>query len=92
MQSKLCTKVPTFFFQNIHIEKRVLKPLQRLLETFHGPTRLIQKRQDKHIDFSACTQRSEKNKDPSKIKMVSHYLLTWNLIQFSFPPSIIATR
>ena len=28
------------------------------------------KRQDKHIDFSACTQRAEKNKDPSKNKMV----------------------
>ena len=28
------------------------------------------KRQDKHIDFSASTQRAEKNKDPSKNKMV----------------------
>ena len=58
------------FFQNFHVDKRVIKPLQTLLESFQGPTRLIMKRQDKHIDFSACTQRAEKNKDPSKNKMV----------------------
>ena len=58
------------FFQNFHVDKRVIKPLQTLLESFQGPTRLIMKRQDKHIDFSASTQRAEKNKDPSKNKMV----------------------
>ena len=52
------------------MDKRVIKPLQQLLETFQGPTRLITKRQDKHLDFSACAQRAEKNKDPTKNKSV----------------------
>ena len=55
---------------NSYIEKRVIRPLQQLLETFQGPTRLITKRQDKHIDFSATAQRMEKNRDPTKTKMV----------------------
>ena len=57
-------------FQNSYIEKRVIRPLQQLLETFHGPNRLITKRQDKHIDFSASAQRAEKNRDPTKTKSV----------------------
>ena len=55
---------------NLYVDKRVIKPLHQLLETFQGPTRLITKRQDKHIDFSASTQKAEKNKDPTKDKMV----------------------
>ena len=61
------------------MDKRVIKPLQQLLETFQGPTRLITKRQDKHLDFSACAQRAEKNKDPTKNKSVSHYHTVRNL-------------
>ena len=67
---KLVSRKNFLFFQNFHVDKRVIKPLQTLLESFQGPTRLIMKRQDKHIDFSASTQRAEKNKDPSKNKMV----------------------
>ena len=57
------------------MEKRVIKPLQQMLETFKGPTRLITKRQDKHIDFSASLQRAEKNKDPTKTKQVNFQTL-----------------
>ena len=55
----------------MRLQKRVLKPLHALLETFTGPTRLIQKRQDKYLDYSASQQKSEKNKDPSRSKNVS---------------------
>ena len=49
----------------------MIRPLQGLLDCFHGPTRLIQKRQDKHLDYSASLQKKEKNKDPSKSKVAS---------------------
>ena len=62
------------------MDKRVIKPLQQLLETFQGPTRLITKRQDKHLDFSAFAQRAEKNKDPTKNKSVSHQNTIRNLL------------
>lgn len=57
-------------FQNQMLQDRVIKPLQSLLDCFHGPGRLIQKRQDKHLDYSAATQKKEKNKDPSKSRSV----------------------
>ena len=50
-----------------------MKPLQSLIETFNGPSRLIQKRQDKYLDYSASQQKAEKNKDPSKSKNVSNF-------------------
>ncbi len=49
----------------------MVKPLRQLLDTFQAPTRLIQKRQDKHLDYSASMTKSEKNKDPTKAKVVS---------------------
>ena len=58
-------------FQNQMLQTRVIRPLQGLLDCFHGPTRLIQKRQDKHLDYSASLQKKEKNKDPSKSKVAS---------------------
>ena len=61
------------------MDKRVIKPLQQLLETFQGPTRLITKRQDKHLDFSACAQRAEKNKDPTKNKSVRFIMANFQL-------------
>ena len=83
-----------FFFQNFHVDKRVIKPLQTLLESFQGPTRLIMKRQDKHIDFSASTQRAEKNKDPSKNRMVK-FLRNFNFY-YSYPimykPSLLCLK
>jgi hypothetical protein len=52
-------------------EIRVTKPLQMLLEAFQGPVKLIEKRQDKFLDYSASLQRCEKNKDSAKAKAVS---------------------
>ena len=63
--------IPPVLFQNQMLQTRVIKPLQGLLDCFHGPTRLIQKRQDKHLDYSASLQKKEKNKDPSKSKVAS---------------------
>ena len=51
----------------------MIRPSQQLLDTFQGPNRLITKRHDKHIDFSASLQRAEKNKDPTKTKSVSKF-------------------
>ena len=48
-----------------------MRPLQALLDTFAGPHKLILKRQDKHLDYSASMQKKEKNKDPSKAKTVT---------------------
>ena len=63
----------------------MIRPLQQLLETFQGPTRLITKRQDKHIDFSASAQRAEKNRDPNKDKMVCIYFLRkFNDVKFIY--------
>jgi len=52
------------------LESRVVRPLQRLLDTFHGPNRLVQKRGDKHLDYSASMQKAERNRDPGKAKTV----------------------
>ena len=35
----------------------LLRPLQQLLDTLTGPARLIQKRNDKLLDFAAASQR-----------------------------------
>ena len=48
-----------------------MKPLQQLLDAFHSPGRLIQKRTDKLLDYSASSQKAEKNKDASKNRIVS---------------------
>jgi hypothetical protein len=49
----------------------VVKPLQQLLDAFHSPGRLIQKRTDKLLDYSASSQKAEKNKETSKNRIVS---------------------
>ena len=49
---------------------RVVAPLLKLQETFGGPMRLVQKRNDKRLDFNASKQKSDKNHDPSKDKAV----------------------
>jgi hypothetical protein len=43
--------------QNTCLEERVLRPLQQLLDTLTGPARLIQKRNDKLLDYAAASQR-----------------------------------
>ena len=48
-----------------------MKPLQQLLDAFHSPGRLIQKRTDKLLDYSASSQKAEKNKETSKNRIVS---------------------
>ena len=58
-------------FQSVFLEDRVVKPLQQLLDAFHSPGRLIQKRTDKLLDYSASSQKAEKNKDTSKNRIVS---------------------
>ena len=49
----------------------MVKPLQQLLDAFHSPGRLIQKRTDKLLDYSASSQKAEKNKETSKNRIVS---------------------
>ena len=60
-----------YHFQNTMLEFRVTKPLQSLLATCQGPSKLITKRQDKHLDYSTSRQKYEKNKDPMRAKPVS---------------------
>ena len=59
----------------------MLKPLRSLLDTFLGPSRLIQKRQDKHLDYSASQQKAEKNKDSSRIKNVG---VLYEALEFNY--------
>eukprot|EP00094_Tigriopus_californicus_P005635 TCALIF_05432-PA protein Name:"Similar to DNMBP Dynamin-binding protein (Homo sapiens)" AED:0.05 eAED:0.05 QI:0/0.53/0.43/1/0.8/0.87/16/1294/2068 len=61
--------ISTYWNQyNLLLETRVMKPLQSLLDSFQGPFKLIQKRQDKHLDYTASLQKYEKNKDPLRSK------------------------
>ena len=68
IQSRLCKCVCS---QTKKLGKRVVNPLRGLSEMFQGPSRLVQKRNDKQLDFSAIQQKAEKNRDPSKSKAVS---------------------
>ncbi|XP_069693498.1 dynamin-binding protein-like isoform X2 [Periplaneta americana] len=45
------------------IEKRVLFPLNTLMDLFQGPQILIQKRHDKLLDYDGCCAKAEKNKE-----------------------------
>eukprot|EP00095_Tigriopus_kingsejongensis_P009498 maker-scaffold1595_size34508-snap-gene-0.8 protein:Tk09498 transcript:maker-scaffold1595_size34508-snap-gene-0.8-mRNA-1 annotation:"dynamin-binding protein" len=54
--------------RNGMLDSRVIKPLQCLLDKFLGPLKLIQKRQDKHLDYTATLQKYEKNRDPMRSK------------------------
>ena len=86
---------------NSYIEKRVIWPLQQLLETFQGLTRLITKRQDKQIDFSATAQWMEKKSRPyenkiSMFKIFKHLMnkqiLLDPLLKFLNKTSLANTR
>lgn len=59
---------------SVFLENRVVKPLQQLLDTFHSPGRLIQKRTDKLLDYSASSQKADKNKDPTKTRILAEEL------------------
>ncbi|KAJ9579096.1 hypothetical protein L9F63_024802, partial [Diploptera punctata] len=45
------------------VEKKVLAPLNVLVELFEGPAILIQKRHDKLLDYDGCCAKAEKNKE-----------------------------
>ena len=50
------------------LEVNVVSFLRQLLSKFHGPSKLIDKRRDKLLDFVATTKRLESNKDMFKTK------------------------
>lgn len=50
------------------IDKRVLNVIKQLLQMFHGPHNLIQKRHDKLLDYDAYESRLKGTKDANKIK------------------------
>ncbi|GFR28534.1 dynamin-binding protein [Trichonephila clavata] len=52
------------------IERSINSPLKLLLQSFRGPTNLIQKRYDKLLDYESASSKMEKNKDVTKIKML----------------------
>ncbi|KAG8196563.1 hypothetical protein JTE90_003576 [Oedothorax gibbosus] len=56
------------------IERNVNSPIKLLLQSFRGPTNLIQKRYDKLLDFESSQTKVEKNKDVTKIKMIQDNL------------------
>ncbi|GFT34885.1 dynamin-binding protein [Nephila pilipes] len=52
------------------IERSINSPLKLLLQSFRGPTNLIQKRYDKLLDYESASSKMDKNKDVTKIKML----------------------
>eukprot|EP00092_Neocalanus_flemingeri_P059232 GFUD01070744.1.p1 GENE.GFUD01070744.1~~GFUD01070744.1.p1 ORF type:complete len:905 (+),score=202.84 GFUD01070744.1:37-2751(+) len=69
--------ISTFWNQfSVFLEERVVKPLQQLLDAFHSPGRLIQKRTDKLLDYSSASQKAEKNKETSKNRILAEELET----------------
>ncbi|XP_068082525.1 dynamin-binding protein isoform X2 [Anabrus simplex] len=54
-------------FENT-VHRRVTTPLNTLIELFEGPLILIQKRQDKFLDYNACCMKAEKNRDVRLVK------------------------
>ena len=53
------------------VQRLVLSPLTSILALFQGPQRLIQKRQDKCLDFDSKSNRIEKTKDKEWLKTYS---------------------
>ncbi|GIY80564.1 dynamin-binding protein [Caerostris darwini] len=56
------------------IERSISSTMKLLLQSFRGPTNLIQKRYDKLLDFESASSKMEKNKDVTKIKMLQDNL------------------
>ncbi|XP_015783985.1 dynamin-binding protein [Tetranychus urticae] len=48
------------------LELHVINILKQLLSRFQNPIKLIEKRNDKLLDYDAATKKVESNKDPSK--------------------------
>lgn len=53
------------------VQMQVLSPLNSLLNLFQGPQRLIQKRNDKCLDYDRWSNKIDKIKDRDKLKAVS---------------------
>ncbi|KAK7790783.1 hypothetical protein R5R35_000425 [Gryllus longicercus] len=58
-------------FENT-VQRRVTNPLNTTLTLFEGPAILIQKQNDKFLDYNACAAKAEKNKD---VKIIQEELL-----------------
>ena len=60
-----------FSYQMDSVQVQVLSPLNSLLSLFQGPQRLIQKRNDKCLDYDRWSNKIDKIKDRDKLKTVS---------------------
>ncbi|XP_013387330.1 dynamin-binding protein [Lingula anatina] len=52
-----------------HVERRVTIPLNKLLSMFHGPLNVIQKRDDKLLDYDSWAAKVKSTKDQDRLKM-----------------------
>lgn len=50
------------------VERRVTTPLLALLELFQGPSKLIEKRNDKLLDYDNCLAKADKNKENRQLQ------------------------
>lgn len=62
------------------VQAQVLSPLNSLLNLFQGPQRLIQKRDDKCLDYDRWSNKIDKIKDRDKLKAVSLCLMTTDFL------------
>ena len=60
-----------FSYQMDTVQVQVLSPLNSLLSLFQGPQRLIQKRNDKCLDYDRWSNKIDKIRDRDKLKTVS---------------------
>jgi hypothetical protein len=51
------------YFKKSSYQKYVVGPLNSILELSTGPSKLIQKRNDKMLDYESLLSKTEKNKD-----------------------------
>ena len=62
------------------VQVQVLSPLNSLLSLFQGPQRLIQKRNDKCLDYDRWSNKIDKIKDRDKLKAVSLCVMTTDFL------------
>lgn len=72
IQKKIGETVLTRFMDSVQTE--VLSPLNTLLNLFQGPQRLIQKRNDKCLDYDHKSNKIDKIKDREKLKAAKEEL------------------
>lgn len=71
------------------VQVQVLSPLNSLLNLFQGPQRLIQKRNDKCLDYDRWSNKIDKIKDRDKLKAVSLCVMsTGSLFEFIEIPAV----